>query len=282
MIMVEYGAGVAGFIFGWKQLFVPDMVFLALFLVWFACVELALYMRFRPCEFHEAKLRRLGPICVESLQIPLWLFYYIVFLPNYVDVVSTSYTAGSSYLSQSESSKALFQRNWSYIPFVGGIVGGLGIPKILTLLLMFSCAFHLMCALVFSGYLWGEALPERCDSGNLLSELVASDSRLFICFFIKYPFLWMKTSLLAMQYDSMTWDMLAATLLSIALAWYGVLQLIPCFVRMAESVIGVRCQFMTVLVPLVMLCLGLTQQAIHLFGVFACSTHDLSMFKGGC
>merc|ERR1712087_247688 len=105
----------------------------------------------------------------QSTNIPQWKYHFVTLCPNYIHVLATAVTAGGSwtdwYAKTDDAAhfRVAFLKHWEYIPLVGPLIGNMGIPGLLTGLLVESCIVH--CAGVF----W-PCSPEDgyFDAANLL------------------------------------------------------------------------------------------------------------------
>lgn len=320
LAVVEHSCVAVFYFMGWQNLVYPAMALQTVFFSVAAIVDYKIYKKIGS-PFGTETVKTIMLIPVSCLNIPQWSFHLLVLSPNYIHVTSTAVTSGGVWHiwedAKFQGIKRNFQKHWAYVPLVGGMLGSAGLPWVMTVLLLFSCVVHLLFIFgwlpVFGNL--SEYPGEVCDAANLqfLTKAMKRSgwrasagpvqlqerfqySRLAVCALLKYPMLWAKTSMLAVTYEFMDPAMFQSTMFSLALAWYGILQLMPNFCVMVHTLMkdgpcgtGRRhgeapCRlWLPSLCLFIMLLLGLIQQAFHLFGVFYCSqSHDFSVMLGGC
>lgn len=216
----------------------------------------------------------------------------------------------------------LFAARWHFVPLIGLAIGAAGLPGLLTSFLLVSCLIHLTAAirsrsqplhLLDAGNMFGlsslirQPLLEAGVGGGIQGQVAAGEamaqwSRWILVVFVKLPLVWLKTSALALEYDSLTTFGRASLITAIALGWYGIAPQLLDMLRLFQHVHGI-CGIRALLrgnehgyphylVPglkgriLAFLALAaaifcmLTILGIHFVGIFACPEHDLSIIKG--
>lgn len=253
----------------------------------------------KPVDSLQGKVQTIMGVPVKFLKMERWAFEFVTQMPNYIHVQQSAVVAGSALTTWSNSMQVEFARRWNLVPVVGGWIAPLGIPGVLSGLLIVSCVSHGCAAALF----WSARRPdEQADAANLLFlgkalpvETRAKEvcgqglSRMGMSFFTKAPFIWSKTTYLAVCISCMNNAQIRTGMVGIALAWYAVA---PTLSSAAKSMlyafsydssrdaipmrVGHKCILFMFIIGWVMI----LTIALHFGGIWLCESHDLSVVHG--
>lgn len=257
-----------------------------------------------PCNKKNARqllkpLRKVAGVPVGFLGLSRWQFSILAKAPSGLHVISTVYAVAGSVEAWPPHQEE-FARRWSAAP-LGSWVGSFGLPNILTLLISVGACLQFVFAMGFKN------VAGAAEASNLFflvgavrgeGELDGIIVRVLMAPVVKIPLLWAQTSLLSLTYDELLLTKKASNLFAIALAWYGFVDLMPSWWKMVKRVFmfsnnkeslpracatcdisGMIGALIFGLVLLLFFCL-LFVSFVHLVGIFACESHDLSIFQG--
>jgi len=320
MIYADYGIGVHCFFLGkWGVSWIA-IVIQALFVAFELAVEYFLYRKLgRPLD--GKVVQSFCGINVSRLGIPLWIYNWIIFSPNYVQVQTCWTLAGASwtlwYSSAFHAAREHFQSNWSHVWLIGPAIGYLGIPLSFIAFLLYNTGFHILFAHYIkcrgiAGFHRKVCVHEFFDVANLqflascfrdgifrdgiflaslncdllaqagkLASLVLA--RIWSVVTVKLPTMWLKISWWSVAYDFIMNNEQErfTVLLALGTGWYSILQLVPTFSRAASEAAD-NDEKLCALLPFVLLVLLIVHQGLHFGGVVLCPSRDFSITYRGC
>lgn len=265
-------------------------------------------------------------IPVGFLRLRRWQFELIALAPNYLHVISTVQAIAAVEHEWGPHAEP-FRRHWETVPVIGKYIGEAGLPRILEISVGLNLASHLAFVIIsfrncergarsiaegssvhvaFDCENW-EAFRCLAEGSNLLflEHAVNKDGgvhvvRTLVAPVVKMPMIWMKITLLGLLYGlGLDFMGMLSLLVAILLAFYGLMPVLPSWVKMMHSIfsprslarisipescrqkdysmLAINCCMGSVLVTFGVLFLIVI---MHFVGIFICESHDLSVLHG--
>mmetsp|Transcript_72249 Transcript_72249/g.143296 ORF Transcript_72249/g.143296 Transcript_72249/m.143296 type:complete len:369 (+) Transcript_72249:197-1303(+) len=223
-----------------------------------------------------------------------WHIQFLAAVPNYAHVPSTAVAIGGSWQAWPQHA-AEFAKRWSYVPVVGGLVGSMGAPMVLTVTLGVSAVAHGLTALLAFKAADGPCLA--ADAANLLflskvfwmtlpsTHSSHSPSRIILGLMTKIPKVWMQTSLFVIFFDSLEFGEKMSMTISTLLGWYALGPLLVsslwiCRLFFADfECADIVFEFVICSPSMCPVFLAFVL-FLHFIGIFACLPHDFSTLHG--